>query len=225
MPKINILLFIKITYINLGPIIKSKAFINDNYRVLKIIFLEQLQLNYNNNFQDRLYLIYNDQKTAKLIYAYKREWTEAALLYNSYCQVLPVLGLQHFWLNFLYTIIRTFFSNKKYIQQYFTLYTYINHLRRQSIPIKRPPFYHLKELVLYSFNARIIALFLIYIRDRLNIYKKGIVKRYIRFLTPKQFLQYIKDIRATGFSSKVSREANKLVSLQPFACRGSQIID
>jgi len=42
MPKINILLFIKITYINLGPIIESEAFINGNYRILKTIFLEQL---------------------------------------------------------------------------------------------------------------------------------------------------------------------------------------
>ena len=38
--KINILLFIKIMYVNLGPIIKSKAFINNNYYILKIIFLE-----------------------------------------------------------------------------------------------------------------------------------------------------------------------------------------
>ena len=50
MLKINILLSIKTTYINLGPIIESKASINRNYYILKIIFLEQLQLNYNNNF-------------------------------------------------------------------------------------------------------------------------------------------------------------------------------
>ena len=55
-------------------------------------------------------------------------------------------------------------------------------------------------------------LFLIYIRDRLNIYKKGTVERYIRFLTPKQFLRHIKNIHTVGFSSKVSRKANKLVS-------------
>ena len=40
--KIDILLSIKITHINLDPIIENKAFINGNYRVLKIIFLEQL---------------------------------------------------------------------------------------------------------------------------------------------------------------------------------------
>ena len=204
---------------------ESEASINGNYRVLKTIFLEQLQLNRNNDFQDRLYLVYGDQKTAKLIRTYKQERAEAALLYNSHRWVLPVLGLQHLRLNFLYIIIRTFFGGKQYAQQYSTLYTYINYLGRQNIPIERPPFYHLKELVLHSFNTRIIALFLTHIRDRLNIHKEGAVKRYIRSLTPEQFLQHIKDIRAAGFSSKVGRKANKLVPPQPSTYRGSQIID
>ena len=39
-PEINILLSVKTTYINLGPIIESEASINSNYRVLKTIFLE-----------------------------------------------------------------------------------------------------------------------------------------------------------------------------------------
>ena len=68
------------------------------------------------------------------------------------------------------------------------LYTYINHLRQQNISIKRPPFHHLKELVLHSFNTYIIIFFLIYIYKRLNIYKEGVVKRYIKSLMPKQFL-------------------------------------
>jgi hypothetical protein len=40
MPEINILLSVKTTYINLGPIIESEASINSNYYILKIIFLE-----------------------------------------------------------------------------------------------------------------------------------------------------------------------------------------
>ena len=212
-------------HVNLGPIIESEASINGNYRVLKTIFLEQLQLNRDNDFQDQLYLAYSNQKTAKLIYAYKRERAEAALSYNSYYWVLPVPGLQHLRLNFLYTIIRTFFSGEQYTQQYSTLYTYINHLGRRNIPIKRPLFHYLEELVLHSFNIRIITLFLTHIRDRLNIHKKGVVKRYIRSLTPKQFLQHIKDIRAAGFSSKVGRKANKLVPPQTSTYRGSRIID
>ena len=38
--KIDILLSVKITHINLGPIIESKASINNNYYVFKIIFLK-----------------------------------------------------------------------------------------------------------------------------------------------------------------------------------------
>ena len=60
MPEINILPSVKTTYINLGPIMESEASINGNYRVLETIFLEQLQLNRDNDFQDRLYLAYGD---------------------------------------------------------------------------------------------------------------------------------------------------------------------
>ena len=50
MPEIDILLFIKTMHVNLGSIMKSKASINNNYYILKIIFLEQLQLNHNDDF-------------------------------------------------------------------------------------------------------------------------------------------------------------------------------
>ena len=50
MLEINILPSVKTIYVNLGPIIESKASINGNYCILKMIFLEQLQLNYNNDF-------------------------------------------------------------------------------------------------------------------------------------------------------------------------------
>ena len=73
MLEINILLSIKIIHVNLGPIIESEASISGNYCVLKTIFLKQLQLNHNNDFQGQLYLAYSNQKTIKLIYAYKRE--------------------------------------------------------------------------------------------------------------------------------------------------------
>ena len=63
------------------------------------------------------------------------------------------------------------------------LYAYINYLRQRNIPIKRAPYY-LKKLIFYSFNARIIALFLINILGKYNIKKVGKVEDYIRNLTP-----------------------------------------
>ena len=58
--EIDILLSVKIMYVNLSPIMESEASINGNYRVLETIFLEQLQLNRDNDFWDWLYLIYNN---------------------------------------------------------------------------------------------------------------------------------------------------------------------
>ena len=52
MLKIDILPSVKITHVNLGPIIESKASISSNYYILEMIFLKQLQLNYDNDFQN-----------------------------------------------------------------------------------------------------------------------------------------------------------------------------
>ena len=40
MLEIDILLSVKTTHVNLGPIMESEAFINNNYCILKTIFLE-----------------------------------------------------------------------------------------------------------------------------------------------------------------------------------------
>ena len=56
-------------------------------------------------------------------------------------------------------------------------------------------------------------LFLIYIYNKLNIYKKGVVKKYIKSLTLKEFLKYIKNIYIISFNFKVNYKANKLIFL------------
>jgi len=42
MPVVNILLYGRIKYITLGPILNSEAFINSNYYIIENIFLDQL---------------------------------------------------------------------------------------------------------------------------------------------------------------------------------------
>ena len=70
---INVLKSVKITHMILESILKDKDSISSNYSVLKNIFVNQLHLNYEVNFDECLYLIYDDQKTVKLIYEYKHE--------------------------------------------------------------------------------------------------------------------------------------------------------
>ena len=63
----------------------------------------------------------------------------------------------------------TFYRGEEAAQQFSALYTHINHLRRRNIPREKAPFHYMEELILYSFNARVIALFLLYIRNKYNI--------------------------------------------------------
>ena len=66
-------------------------------------------------------------------------------------------------------VMRIFYRGKEATQQFSALYTYINHLRQRNIPREKAPFYYMEELILYSFNARIIVLFLLYIYNKCNI--------------------------------------------------------
>ena len=86
--------------------------------------------------------------------------------------------------NFLYIVIRTFYRGKKATQQFLALYTYINHLKRRNIPREKALFYYMEELILQSFNTYIIALFLLYIRNKCNIKANNKAKRYMRNLFP-----------------------------------------
>ena len=76
-------------------------------------------------------------------------------------------------LNFLYMVMRIFYRGKKVAQQFLALYTYINHLGRRNIPREKALFHYMEELILYSFNAYIITLFLLYIHNKCNIKADG----------------------------------------------------
>lgn len=209
-PVLDVLKSTKTTHVTLGPILEDEASISANYHVLENIFLKQLSLERENDFNDRLYLVYGNQKTARLIRACRRERAKSKSAYNRHEWVLPVPGLWHLRLNFLYMVMKAHFGGAKYSQQYSTLYTHMNHLGRRNIPVERAPFHHLEELILYSFNARIVAMYLTQIRNKCDVKKKGAVEEYVRNLTPTEFLQHIEDIRIAGFGRNVGREANEL---------------
>ena len=72
-------------------------------------------------------------------------------------------------LNFLYMVMCTFYRGKEAVQQFLALYTHINHLRQRNIPREKAPFHYIEELILYSFDAHVIALFLLHIYNKYNI--------------------------------------------------------
>jgi hypothetical protein len=115
-------------------------------------------------------------------------------------------------LNFLYMVMRTFYGGEEAAQQFSALYTHINHLGRRNIPREKAPFHHMEELILQSFDARIVALFLLHIRGKCNIEADGEVERYVRNLSPQQFLEHVEDIHTAAFSRDVCRDANQYTS-------------
>ncbi len=52
----------------LDSILKNEGTINDTYNVIDIVFTEQLEYDCEKNFDEQLYLIYDDQKTVSLIH-------------------------------------------------------------------------------------------------------------------------------------------------------------
>ena len=66
----------------------------------------------------------------------------------------------------------------------------------------------MEELILHSFDAYVITLFLLHIRNKCNIKIDGEAEQYVRNLSLQQFLEYVKDIRTAAFLRDVCRDAN-----------------
>jgi len=78
--------------------------------------------------------------------------------------------------------MRIFYKGKEITQQFLALYIYINYLKQRNIPREKALFYYMEKLILYSFNAYIITLFLLYICNKYNIKVDGKAERYIQNL-------------------------------------------
>lgn len=209
MPSINVIPAARTSRFNLGPIMTGEASISETYKVLDDIFLHQMNLQRTDKaFEERLFLIYGDQKTAKLIRSCQGERTESISAYDSLRWALPIPALWHLKLNYLYMVIRYHYGGKQSAQEYSTLYTHMNHLGRRNIPAERAPFHHMEELILHSFDARIIALLHTQIKESCNTKSPIDIKRYLKSLSPQRLLAVVEDIRTAVFGQEVSRAAN-----------------
>ena len=129
MPSINVIPAARTSRLNLGPIMTGEASISETYKVLDDIFLHQMNLQHTDKaFEERLFLIYGDQKTAKLIRSCQGERTESISAYDSLRWALLIPALWHLKLNYLYMVIRYHYGGERSAQEYSTLYTHMNHL-------------------------------------------------------------------------------------------------
>jgi hypothetical protein len=213
MPQLDILSPEKTLSTTLGPIPAEEGTIAGNYDILHNIFIRQLAFNPDIDFSTRLFLVFGDQLTVSRIRSIKFERREATSAYDQFNWVLPVSAFFHLRMNFLYMISKSHYGDSTGApNQYSTLSSHIHVLHRKNIPPGSAPFHHLEELTIHSFKARIVALFLLYIKEqtkgRCNVTDVGQVFAYLASLSLVDFYCAIDNIHQTVFAEGSCAKAN-----------------
>ena len=82
MPQLEILPCTRTEHFTMGAIMENEASVAGNYRVLENIFLEQLGIDKESGFQDRLFLAHGDHKTCENIRSCQRQRLESSDVYH-----------------------------------------------------------------------------------------------------------------------------------------------
>ncbi|KAJ3454502.1 hypothetical protein MRS44_013102 [Fusarium solani] len=146
----------KTSHASLGPIPHDESTNVGNLNVLANIFEEQYKLP-EDVFQERLFLIYGDQKTTQRIRTVKSRRSRSARAVDGLRWALPVPALFHLRMNYLYMLSRVHFGAAGDGSKA-TLYYAANLWIRKGIQKKKADFYSLEQLVIHSFQARICAI-------------------------------------------------------------------
>jgi hypothetical protein len=155
MPVIDVLTPVKTVHRSLGPIPHDESSNAGNILVLENIFRHQYHLP-DSAFEQRLFLIYGDQKTTQRIRSIKQRREQAERPYDRLQWALPVPALFHLRMNYLYMISRLHFGGPGSDQS--TLYDAMNFWTRKKISKSKADFYALEQLIIHSFQARVCAL-------------------------------------------------------------------
>jgi hypothetical protein len=186
----------------LGAIPFNEGTLAGTYKVHEEIFLEQLHLDRDKDFANALYLVYGDQKTASLNRSVKNEQRSAQLPFDRRDWCLPVPALFHLRMNFLWMVQRTH-SGGADANVPPSLYQNMNFWERKDIPLSNAPFHHLEELILHSWDSRVLGILYTRLADeRIAVQHREDIEQYLSKLTPLQFRTLIDDIRTSAFTNK-----------------------
>jgi len=156
MPELDILSAQITDHIPLGAISHDESTNSGNLAVLHDIFSKQYRLDENSElYSTRLFLIYGDQKTVQRIRSCKHVRRRSTRAYDSLQWALPVAGLFHLKMNYLYMLSNCHYGGMGGDPS--TLYHAANFWRRKKIKKEKADFFALEELIIHSFKARVIA--------------------------------------------------------------------
>lgn len=187
----------------LGPIMFSEGTRDGTYDVTENIYKNQFQLG-DEEFEERLFLAFGDQKTASLL---RSMCTEANVSVNAYDKkdwILGITALFHLRMNYLWLMQRTHYGGPG--QDASTLHHNSNWWERKNIPGDRAPFAVLEELVLHSFDARVVALFYIELeKEGITTSRTEAVGEVISQMSSQKLLHIVQRIQSSAFTGAAWR--------------------
>ena len=204
MPCLNVIKPSQTHHFSLGPIPYNEGTIQGTYGVLETIFMEQFKLD-PMAFNERLWLVYGDQKTASNIRSVINERREASTAFDRHRWVLPLSSFFHLRQTFLWMLQALHFGSENQNSPS-TLYHNMNFWERKQIPAIKGPFHHVEELILHSFEARIIALLHVQLREvNINIEDSKAVEEYLTRMTVEEYLLLVDNIYQQAFSKDIQQ--------------------
>ncbi|KAH7112393.1 hypothetical protein EDB81DRAFT_827897, partial [Dactylonectria macrodidyma] len=194
MPTVELLELRKTDSKTLGPILFNEGTLDGSYEVVESIYKHQFQLD-DAEFDNRLFLAFGDQKTSSLIRSMQAEQVDACAAYDRKDWLIGVAALFHLRMNFLWLMQKTHYGNMEQ-QDASTLYHNINFWGRKNIPADRAAFQVLEELVLHSFDARVVGLLYTRLEQRsIDTSEQGEVDRAIQKMGARGFMELVEDVR------------------------------
>jgi hypothetical protein len=198
MPAIELLEPRKTDSKTLGPILFNEGTLDGTYDVLDNIYKHQFKLE-DKEFDDRLFLAFGDQKTSSLIRSVQAEQVDASGKYDRKDWLIGVAAFFHLRMNYLWLMQRTHFGNMEQ-QDASTLYHNMNFWGRKDIPADRAAFHVLEELVLHSFDARVVGLLYLRLEERgTDTSDAEVVDVVIKDMKAEGFMSLVEKIRQSAF--------------------------
>ena len=204
MPAVELLDLRKTDSKTLGPILFNEGTLDGSYEVVESIYKHQFQLD-DTEFDSRLFLAFGDQKTSSLIRSMQFEQVDASGAYDRKDWLVGVAALFHLRMNFLWLMQRTHYGTMEQ-QDASTLYHNINFWGRKNIPADRAAFQVLEELVLHSFDTRVVGL--LYTRLEqcgVDTSEQDEVDKAIQDMNAKGFMDLVEDVRRSAFEPQAWR--------------------
>ena len=192
--------------------------ISETYLLQEDIWLRFLDLDRNEAFDDRLWIVVGDQMTVERIRGIQMESTESETPFDRRDWMLPSPAWFHIAMNCSYTLMRTHWSRNE-DQQHLDhcLSDDIRFWGLKGISDTKPKFYLLQQLIFRSFRARVLALMMQEMIDRnwlsldnapADISRVDAVGRAIQCLTSEQYLELIDAVYDKAFTAKAWRNTD-----------------